>query len=130
VLPDVHVERPRERALLRPIKSGHELVSLVSPAVVYEFSHHEPDDGEEAELLAGFLDQVKDWGEIVGELGPGESIRAGQSLGDDLEQLDEQGWEVYGALEQQALVVGEKRSPWPAARIRVARKADSSLPSS
>jgi hypothetical protein len=123
-LPDMHVERPRQRAPLHPIRSGHELVSLVTPAVVYEFSNHEPDGVGETELLAGFLDQVKDWGEIVRELGPGESVRAGQSLGEELAQLEQQGWEVHGVLERQTLVVGDERSPWPAARIRVARKAD------
>jgi hypothetical protein len=61
-LPDMHVERPRQRARLHPTTSGHELVSLINLAVVYEFSHHEPDGVEETELLAGFFDQIKELG--------------------------------------------------------------------
>lgn len=87
--------------------------------------HEELATDAEAEVVAGFLQAVFDYGEMWSEYEPAQRVRAQYELGQLVTEMRKHGWRVFGARGQGMLVGHDgEASPWHTAYVRVVR-ADS-----
>lgn len=91
---------------LLPIESGHELFNLISGCHGHYPYHSDTLSDEEVELVGGFIQNIKDWADIAEDLEPIEKLRAGKNLSDEIEELKESGFRVFGAREKQQMQGG------------------------
>jgi hypothetical protein len=101
--------------------SGKELLGLVAGALGYEFDHTEPQDGEEAGVIADFLRDLTDWGEILNELDAGALTREGFEFSERLAELARRGLLVYAGVSTRTLKVKDDETPFPVAVVRIVR---------
>ena len=113
---------PKDRpAFLSRIRSGKELFDIVNNACEFAPYYDELCDRNEDDLIAGFLQEVQDWGEL-GLDSVGDKMRAARSLDDDIEELERAGFWVFGYREQYVLEAGNSpATDWPVAHVRVLR---------
>ena len=112
-------------------------LSDVAPGIrlwrdAYAPPEHELDDGldaeEEVELVGGFIQEARDWGELGGDLEPIQKVRTGFRLTECLGQLEKAGFYVFGGREIHRVDGGlEPPSPRPVAILRVLRSANPSI---
>lgn len=105
--------RPRVRrikenipAYLLRLTCGTEVFEIVADACSSLCDHVEPKTQGEAELMASFLQEVQDWGELWSGLDAGERVRAAFSISGLVEELERAGFWVFGAREVQRLEGG------------------------
>ena len=86
-------------AFLRRIQSGKELLDIVTNACA--FAPHCDDLRNEAEdeLVAGFLQDAQDWGEL-GLESVRDRMRAARPLDEHIEELEREGFWVLGCREE------------------------------
>jgi hypothetical protein len=74
------------------------------------------------ELLAAFLQEAQDWGDLWGELEAGDRVKTAHRLSTLLRELEEAGFLVFGGREIQLLEGGiTPPSSFPVAILRVVR---------
>ena len=93
-------------ALLKTIESGQELFNLASGCHGSYQSHSDDLSDDEVEIVGGFLQSLKDWVDISGDLEPIDKVRAAKSLGDELDEIHRRGFLVFAAKEKQRLEGG------------------------
>ncbi len=107
------------------LSTGSELLMIVDGAKMFAFGNDDPKTADEADLLAGFLGMMQDWGDIGSELDAGGKVRIGFDLNETLHELHNAGFAVFGGREIQILEGGVgPPSDWPVAIIQVARETD------
>lgn len=107
---------PKE-VILRELSSGLDIWNVVSEVAQYQFG--QPSNCTEVELdeLAGIFDQIKDGGEISGDLFSMVHQRDVQrGLGELLQQAREAGFELFGCRRMMLLKGGASSAPTPWAR--------------
>lgn len=110
---------------LQLMTSGSELLALVVGAMAYDFDNDEMKNEEEADLIAGFLQSVQDYGEIGSDLEAADRVKARFALGNLLKEINEAGFFVYGGQSSHVLEGGVgPPSQWPIATVRVKRAED------
>lgn len=113
------------KAALRRVQSGRELWDVTAGSHSWSFGHPDPADEAEAELLARVMDNITDWSEIAGDLGPGEAVRGAFALGQDLDDLAEHGLVVYATRHRRLMTGGGGASlPWLETILRIVRTSD------
>lgn len=122
VLP-VAIRRANSRPLsLSLVSDGSQLLDLVIGAMGYDFDNDEPKNEEELELLAGFLQELQDYGEIGDDLEAAGRVKARFALGKALVEVAEAGYLVYGGRDHHVIEGGVlPPSNWMVAAIRVKR---------
>lgn len=119
----VRIRRIRENVpnqLVR-LMSGRALLDIVTNAQSYAFDNDELRSKEESDEIAGFLQELQDWGE-VGLTEAGEIVSASFSLTERIQEMERLGFWVFGAREQQILEGGVgPSSNWTMAIVRVVR---------
>ena len=88
-------KRVESAAKLTRIGSGSELGEIIGFGDEALFLNSDP-NSEEVPLIAGFLDELRDWGEIWDDIGPGGRVEAGARMEDRLREVEESGWSVFG----------------------------------
>ncbi|ULA63836.1 MAG: HNH endonuclease [Nitrospira sp.] len=129
-LKPIRLRRIKENALVCLVRltSGREVLNIVDRASAFSFDHDELVSDGEAELVGGFIQEARDWGELSGDLEPIQKVRTGFHLSRSLEQLEEAGFFVFGGREVHRLEGGVGTpSPWPVAIIRVVRSTNSEI---
>jgi hypothetical protein len=122
--PRFSVQR-QEPAALVELVTASDLVAVAMGAEESSLDNDELESEEDMEVVAGFLQNVFDYGEMWSDYEPGQRIRAQHELGRLLADVREQGWRVFGARGQGTLRGDDGRStPWHTAYLRVVR-ADS-----
>ena len=108
--------------LLFRIASGKQLFNIVDGMCGLYTDHPEPDNEFEVELFGDFLQSVRDWGDLSGDLEPSDKVKAIFDLSQSLKVLEEQGFWVFGNAEKRVLEggVGEP-SIWNMGYITIAR---------
>jgi hypothetical protein len=123
-LPPVRVRRVKENEpshFLR-LRSGREVFAIVDRASAYQFDHDDLKSPEEVGLVAAFLQDVQEYGEMSEDLEAGRRVEAAFELGEQLEQLEEAGFWVFGSREIRRLEGGVGQpAPFPIALVRVVR---------
>ena len=114
----------RTPAFLRRIRSGRELFAIVTDACAYAPYYDDLQNETEEELVAGFLQDAQDWGELELEL-VSERMRAARSLDEHLRDLERAGFWVFGGRETQILGGRSgQETDWPVAHVRVVRSSN------
>jgi hypothetical protein len=129
-IPPVRIKRYRDKipAQLPPITSGRDLLNLASHC--HSSYQTFPDDlsEEEVEQVGHFLQNLRDWADLSGDIEPLDQVRAAKSLDDDIKGLLASGFIVFAAIEKQTLVGGVGGpSDFRALHITVARESDPNI---
>jgi hypothetical protein len=107
--------------LLR-LTSGAEVFKIMQGACGFSFDHDEPESEKETELVASFLQEAQDWGDLSGDLEAGEQVRAAFRISTLVDELERAGFWIFGARETQRLEVGlGPPSAWPVAILEIHR---------
>jgi len=129
----------REGAAKKPRPPDHNLALL--PRLVgasqigeliqghgYVFSNDDPKTSNETEALAAFLDNLRDWGDVWGEIGPGERLKAAMGLREQLDELEALGFWAFG-MKRPKLVQAGAGDPlrWEVAYVVVVRAENPSI---
>ena len=112
------------------VLSGQQLLGLASNCHGSYQSYPEDLSEDEIELVGGFLQNLKDWIDLAGDLEPLDRIRATTSLSEEISQLLEQKFMVFAARERQSLTGGVgSPSNMYFLHVTVARSTDSNIAS-
>jgi hypothetical protein len=104
------------------LTSGRALFAIVDGASGYAFEHDEPKSETEAELLASFLQEAQDYGELSSDLDAGNRVKAAFRMSALLENLEQAGFWVFGGREVRRLEGGVAApSPFTVAILQVLR---------
>ena len=93
------------------IQTGKELLALVENCLAFHIDHPEPEDEEEAEIIAGFAGQVQDWSDIHDDIDAGERIRVGFGLTSLIRTIETYSLTIWGGRYSGSIVggVGKQR---------------------
>jgi len=118
--------RPKEKtaSFLVRLTTGKEVLNLVESSCAASYDHDELKTDQEVELVGGFLEVVQDWGDIGSELGSGRRTEIAFRLSQEIKELEELGFLVFGAREVHEMTGGYSAatSDWSVTMIRVLRK--------
>lgn len=126
----LRLRRIREHipAMLIRLKSGSDVMKVISDSMAYSYDHDDLEDELEVDLVSGFLQEVQDWGDLSNELDAGERVRAAFRVNKLLMELQESGFVVFGGRETQRLEGGIGGTcSWPIAILRVLRTDNPSI---
>ncbi|WP_438045036.1 hypothetical protein [Sorangium sp. So ce128] len=106
--PPVRIRRIKKNipSHLVRLMTGKDIINLVYGAAAFSFQLDEFQSQEETDLVAGFLQDAQDWGEILPELEAGERVRAAFRMTTQLRELETAGFFVFGSQEVQQLEGG------------------------
>ncbi len=111
IRPDMADEVRRAASKLRPlhqVESGKRLAEIVGNTHANQFFNDSPETRDEMEVVAGFLQQMQDWGDLWSDLEAGAHVEAEFSMQEALRELSARGWEVYGERRKGQCKVGEQ----------------------
>jgi len=113
--------------LLPRISSGKELVTIVKGAHLYRFDNDEPETQEEMELISNFTQALQDYGDILLDIDVSESIRAGFRLQQELKELEDRDFLVFGERRIERIKVGGIVDDWEVATVVVLRERNTAI---
>ncbi|KAF3978707.1 MAG: hypothetical protein A6F71_06035 [Cycloclasticus sp. symbiont of Poecilosclerida sp. M] len=102
------------------VEDGTKLSEVIGGAYAYRMNHDSPKSEEEADLLAGAIQSMHDWGEIWSDIEAGDRVKASFDLTQLIEELKTEGFWVFG-LRTNEEYPGIKGDKWPIANIFVMR---------
>ena len=110
------------------ITSGKQLLELsVNSNGCYK-DYPEGLTADEIDLVGGFIQLVIDWGEIAGELGTSEKMKADKSVQEALDELISKGFLAFAAEEMQELISHNQiKSDFGVFHLTIAKKDDSAV---
>jgi hypothetical protein len=105
---EVRLKRSKEQIPLKlPIVStGKAILNLAAGACGFYIDYSDEFTDEELDLVAAFIQNVKDWAEIANELEPIERIDASKTLDKEIINLREMSIFVFAAIETQKIIGG------------------------
>lgn len=110
------------------LTTGKEILNLVEGGDAFSFGHDELESQQEVELVGGFLQIVRDWGDLGLDLDPHDKVRIGFDLTKTLRELEDAGFYVFGCKEVQLLEGGiEPPRSWHLTTLQVLRKTNESI---
>jgi hypothetical protein len=125
--PRVRIVVPTNKAVeLELVTSGARVLRLMHRTKMYSFSGPEPEPTtvEEVELVADFFQNVADWGDIYDDIGPGEQVRAGFTMTEQIGELLMAGLAVYIGEYPSTLQVDAMTEAFPTAVVQLVRVPD------
>lgn len=110
---------------LKRLMSGQDTASVVGDTCAHGFEHDELCSEEEVELVATFLQELENYGDIWDGIGAGGRVEATFRIGNLLKELDNAGFWVFGARETYQIEGGNAPpADWPIGIIRVVRQSN------
>lgn len=109
------------------ITTGKDALTVVLGADAFDFDHDEPENEGELELVSGFAQALRDYGDIGADIEAGDRVKFGFELTQDIKRLDEQGFFVFGAIQERTYKVADKPLKMSVAVIRIIRKTNPSI---
>jgi transcriptional regulator with XRE-family HTH domain len=112
--------------LLPRLVSGHNLARVMMKNHFFHFEHEQLKDNQQADLIGGFLQEIVDWSDIWSEIEEIGRARAEVALNERIQELDAQGFWIFGITKKQALrFQGEEESSlWNIGYLFVVRKSN------
>lgn len=122
-IPDVHIKRLKDNKpkYLKRLKTGQEILNIISNAHSFQYNHDELQDKYEVEKIGNFLDLIDDC-DVLMDLSPGQQVELSYDLTKEIEELNKYGFWVFGEKEKQLLVSDGKKSNWTVAIIEIKRE--------
>jgi hypothetical protein len=104
------------------ITSGRSLMEVIEGSSAFQFGHDEPNSEAETELIAAFLQEAQDWGDLAADLDAGDRVKAMFRMSNLIGELEQGGFWVFGGREVQQLEGGHGAPcPFPIAILQVLR---------
>lgn len=105
------------------VTTGKQLVDLISGTYALSMDYDELRTEEEANLMGGFFQEMRDWMDIIGDMEPLDLVKGALSLNQLIHEVEENGFFVFAGRETRILEGGlsDEPSNWPIAIIRVLR---------
>lgn len=122
-----HISRKAPRVVFLPrLLSGRDLASVVGGAHAFAFDHEELVSEEETKLVAGFLQNLQDWGDLWDGLDSGEHVEARFTLTKSLKEIEAEGLLVFGArgTKRMRMNTNNEVFDWDVASITVVRSTN------
>lgn len=107
--------------------SGQQLVRIVQGAHFYDFSNCELQNQEEVDLIGSFGEILQDYGDLLDDFGVGKRIEVEFTLKNMLDDIEANGFFVFGSRMRRKLKVGGQIDMWDVAVIRILRQDDPSI---
>lgn len=126
-VPPIRVKRIKENipTHLGRLSSGREVLSVVDRAAAFDFDHDELGSPDEVEIVATFLQEAQEYGDLSGDLEAGKRVRVSFEINERIEELHRAGLWVFGGREVRVMEGGiGSPSPFPVAILRI-RRSDS-----
>lgn len=122
--PRIRVRRLKDNVptpLVR-LASGRDVMAIVEHACAGVFDHDDPTSPEEVDLFSRFLQEAQDWADLSADLEAGDRVKAVFSLNILLQELEQEGFWVFGAREIKRIEGGVGGPAlWPESTIRIVR---------
>ena len=111
------------------IQSGRHLMQIAGGAELGTYGYSPLENNEEAELVGGFLQDVRDWGDIWIELNMIERARAEVELNERIEELARNGYWLFGQRKKKKLLFPHTSNPsvWTIRYLYIVQKDDPSI---
>ncbi len=104
------------------ITTGKELTNLMYGICHSYFSHENLNSETEVEAIGDFFQYIQDYGDLLGDLGAKEVIQTEYNLDNQLKELDNIGFWIFGAEEKQYLTGNGKTTDWKVVHMKAIRK--------
>jgi hypothetical protein len=124
--PNFKLIRGSSPEYLNRITTGRELSNIIAGACDGSFYNDEPKTLEEAQVIEDFLDLIEDV-DLLPELGLKEKARIEFDLTQRIENLDLEGFAVFGGREKNKLDINGQIEDWPRAIIWILRKTNKDI---
>lgn len=112
---------------LTRITVGKELLDIVSSAHSFQYGNDELKSTGEVERIGQFFDLINDWQMVANETSPGYRVEIEFNLTEQIKELDEAGFWVFGATERQILESSDGKENWTMAIIQIIRKTNKEI---
>ena len=110
------------------LKTGKDVLNVISNAYSYAFNHDDLEDSTEAEIVGGFLQYAQDLGNCYNDIGISEKVRIGFDISKSIKKLEDAGFILFGGQEDSILEGGiAEPSPWRVAILQVVRKTNNQI---
>ncbi|MBN9521521.1 HNH endonuclease [bacterium] len=120
---------PPRVVFLPRLVSGRDLASVVGGAHAFAFDHEELETQAETELVAGFLQNLQDWGDLWPSLESGQHVEARFTLTGSLREIEAAGMLVFGARERKKMRMKTNNDvfDWEVATITIVRSTNAGI---
>lgn len=81
---------------LPKITSSKQLIEIINGAHIFDLNHDELNTEDEANLVGGLLEELKEYGDIISELGITELVKLGLHLNKEIDKLLDMGFVLFG----------------------------------
>ncbi|CAM1340929.1 HNH endonuclease [Tenacibaculum amylolyticum] len=81
---------------LSRIKTGKQVVDLINGAHMFQFDHDELHTAEEAELVGGFLGELRDYGDILSDMEFMQVSKLGVEFNEIINEIEHKGFLLFG----------------------------------
>jgi hypothetical protein len=105
------------------VTTGKQLVDLIAGTYAFSMDHDELNSQEEVDLIGSFLQDLRDWMDIIDDAEPSDRVNSSYHLTQMIRDIEEKGFFVFGGREVQLLEGGIEDEPsnWPVAIVHVLR---------
>lgn len=109
---------------LSRLTTGKEVLNLIMGGYAFSIDHDELRTQEEVDLVGGFFNTIRDWGDLGEDLEPSDRVSTAFNLTQTIHMLEEAGFFVFGGREVQLMEGGvqTEASNWPISIFKVLRK--------
>lgn len=108
---------------LHRLLTGEQVFDIIVGACQGSITNDELYNDREVELVGNFFQFIQDYGELWEDIQPADRVKASYNTTKLIEELDHNGFWVFGAKELQRLEGGinDESMPWPIAILKVMR---------
>jgi transcriptional regulator with XRE-family HTH domain len=95
--PTARKDAPQPKLFLLPrLKTGKQLFDIVGSSHLFQFDHDEPNNEEGLEAISSIVQDLRDYGDIWGEIEPGERIKVAFQYNERIVELERLGYFIFG----------------------------------
>lgn len=95
------------------------MLNVISGCHGYDFDNDELHNESEVDLVGVFLQNAQDWGDLLSDMESGERVRTKHSLTQELQELEENGFWVFGGVVLRKARLGNEISDWRISVLRI-----------
>jgi hypothetical protein len=114
-------------SFLTRILTGSQLLNVISGCFGYDFDNDELHNETEVDLVRAFLQNAQDWGDLMSDMESGERVRTKFALSEQLQELEDNGFWIFGGVASRKVRLGEEIANWRISVLRVLRADNSDI---
>ncbi len=103
------------------IMTGSQLLNVILGCHGYDFDNDELNNESEVDLVGAFLQNAQDWGDLLSDMESGERVHTKHVLTQELQELEDNGFWVFGGVVSRKVRLGEEIATWKISVLRVLR---------